>query len=140
MAGFSLGKSTSSSNQTTNNTQTAGSGNTDDNRVAIQSGSVVTTGGGALNQGIQAGDGASINVSSVDPGSFAFASHVVDQAMKANADVTQVASGIIGGVTDAVGKLAQGTTLGTTDWKKWLIPGAIVVVLVIGAVLLFRRK
>ncbi len=134
-------QSTSATTNETDNSQT-----TQDNRVALQTGTVLTSAGGALSEqsgGVaSSGAGSTVNVSStsIDPGSYEFASHAADVAASVGAESFKVASNIVGQVTDSVGKIAQGTTLGV-DWKSKLpwIAGAVALVAVAAMFLLRRR-
>lgn len=139
MFGISGGQKTVQSS-TTNYTDTRGDS---DNSVNNSTGTVTSGGGSLTNQAgaVVGGDGSTFNVSSIDPGSYAFASHVIDQASKQGAESFAAAGSIVSQVTDTIGKLAQGTTItDSSSWKSLLWPVLIVGAVLVAIFLFLRRR
>lgn len=129
--------------QSSNKTTISNDNRQTDATVNANQSSVVTAGAGTLNYtdsagSVSAGKNSTINISSVDPNSYQFASTVVDRAFASVAASQQAAAGQTASIGETVAKLAQGTPLGV-DWKRWLVPAGAVVAIVIGLVFL-RRK
>ncbi len=139
-----------SSKNATNSTAVANDNRTQDNKVAAQDSTVISTAGGALTDSSGSINATgSISITQTDPNSYGFASKLIDQVFGANATTLANARSQAATATESLGRAAEAAQAAValpvagSSWQTWAKWGAIVAGAGFGVVLLvkfIRRK
>lgn len=118
-----------------------------DNKVAAQDSNVVSTAGGSYSTTDASGQinaRGNLSITQVDPNSFGFASHLIDQVFGANATTLANARAGQQSATAALGDAVERVTSAATppaagsSWKTWAKWGGVVAGAGVVVVLLIR--